>query len=116
MTEEQFKKQYNLTEDQFVGKELIKGNLYLYSVKTLPEGFNPTVGGNLDLDSVTTLPEGFNPTVRESLDLRSVTTLPKGFNPTVGENLILKSWKTPMSQEELKKRFPNVKGKIITKY
>ena len=51
MTEEQFKKQYNLTEDQFVGKELIKGNLYLDSVTTLPEGFNPTVGGSLYLPS-----------------------------------------------------------------
>ena len=115
MTEEQFKKQYNLTEDQFVGKELIKGNLNLYPITTLPEGFNPTVGRNLYLYSVTTLPEGFNPTVGGNLNLPSVKTLPEGFNPTVGRDLILKSWKTPMSQEELKKRFPNVKRKIITK-
>jgi len=86
-----FCKKHNISENQFYGKENIKGNLYLPSVTTLPDGFNPTVGGDLDLGSVTSLPEGFNPTVGGDLDLRSVTNLPDGFNPTVGGNLDLRS-------------------------
>jgi hypothetical protein len=45
----------------------VGGSLYLNSVTSLPEGFNPTVGGSLYLNSVTSLPEGFNPTVGWSL-------------------------------------------------
>ena len=59
----------------------VGGNLYLSSVTSLPEGFNPTVGGYLDLRSVTSLPKGFNPTVGGYLDLRSVTSSIKGNNP-----------------------------------
>ena len=50
----------NISEQQFYGKEPIIGNLYLDSLTTIPEGFNPTVGGDLYLDSLTTIPEGFN--------------------------------------------------------
>ena len=51
MNKEQFKQKYNLTEDQFLGKEEIKGDLYIGSVTSLPDGFNPTVGGDLDIGS-----------------------------------------------------------------
>ena len=82
-TVERFCKEHGITVDQFYGREKIEGDLYLGSVRTLPEGFgqNLTVGGNLDLGSVTTLPEGFgqNLTVGGNLDLGSVTTLPEGF-------------------------------------
>jgi len=88
---ENFCKQFNITEDQFYGKEKIPGDLYLKSVTSLPEGFNPIVGGTLDLYSVTSLPEGFNPIVGGTLDLYSVTSLPEGFNPIVGGNLYLSS-------------------------
>ena len=64
-------KKVGITDDQFLGKEKIDGYLYLGSVTTLPDGFNPTVGGDLDLRSVTTLPDGFNPTVGGDLYLRS---------------------------------------------
>ena len=62
-TIERFCEQHGITLDQFHGREKYGGYLYLRSVTSLPEGFNPTVGGYLDLGSVTSLPEGFNPTV-----------------------------------------------------
>ncbi len=86
-----FCKSAGITEDQFYGKEKISGDLYLRSVTSLPDGFNPTVGGDLYLRSVTSLPDGFNPTVGGDLYLRSVTSLPDGFNPTVGGDLYLRS-------------------------
>jgi len=54
MNKQEFLAKYGLTEDQFCGKEEIKGSIYLRSVTTLPEGFNPTVGGSIYLRSVTT--------------------------------------------------------------
>ena len=46
-----FCKKYNLTEAQATGKEKINGSLYLRSLTSIPEGFNPTVGGWLYLSS-----------------------------------------------------------------
>jgi hypothetical protein len=66
-----FCKRANITLDQFYGKEKIGGTLYLSSLTSIPEGFNPTVGGTLDLSSLTSIPEGFNPTVGGYLDLMS---------------------------------------------
>ena len=91
MTLKEFCKNTGLTMEQATGKAEIKGSLYLSSVTSIPEGFNPTVGGSLDLSSVTSIPEGFNPTVGGYLDLRSVTSIPEGFNPTVGGYLDLSS-------------------------
>jgi hypothetical protein len=91
MTKKEFLKKYNLTEDQFSGKEKVGGGLDLESLTSIPEGFNPTVGGYLDLRSLTSIPEGFNPTVGGDLDLRSLTSIPEGFNPTVGGYLYLES-------------------------
>ena len=51
MTLIKFCKKYNLTEAQATGKEKIGGGLYLRSVTSIPEGFNPTVGGDLYLGS-----------------------------------------------------------------
>ncbi len=73
------------------GNIYIPGNLYLSSLTSIPEGFNPTVGGNLDLRRLTSIPEGFNPTVGGDLDLSSLTSIPEGFNPTVGGDLYLSS-------------------------
>ena len=56
----EFCKAHNLTEDQFLGKEVIECSLSLDSVTTIPEGFNPTVEWNLYLRSVETIPEGFS--------------------------------------------------------
>ena len=82
-----FCKEHNLTIDQFNGKDKIKGSLYLNSVTSIPNDFNPTVGGYLDLCSVTSIPNGFNPTVGGSLDLNSVTSIPNDFNPIVGGSI-----------------------------
>ncbi len=87
----EFCAKHNLTEDRFLGKEKIGGNLYLGSLTSIPEGFNPTVGGYLDLGSLTSIPEGFNPTVGGNLYLRSLTSIPEGFNPTVGGYLYLRN-------------------------
>jgi len=91
MTQKQFCKQFNITEDQFFGKEKIEMSLDLSSVTSIPDGFNPTVGGWLYLSSLTSIPDGFNPTVGGSLYLSSVTSIPDGFNPTVGGGLYLSS-------------------------
>ena len=80
-----------ITEGQFYGTEKVSGYLYLRSLTSIPEGFNPTVGGDLYLSSLTSIPEGFNPTVGGYLDLRSLTSIPEGFNPTVGGDLYLSS-------------------------
>jgi len=45
----------------------VGGSLYLSSLTSIPQGFNPTVGGDLDLSSLTSIPQGFNPTVCGSL-------------------------------------------------
>jgi len=91
MNKEQFKKQYNLTEEQFTGKQIVEGYLDLYSLTSIPEGFNPTVEANLNLSGLTSIPKGFNPTVGGDLYLRSLTSIPEGFNPTVGGDLYLNS-------------------------
>jgi hypothetical protein len=91
MTKSEFLKTYKLTEGQFNGTEKINGNLYLPSLTSIPEGFNPTVGGYLNLPSLTSIPEGFNPTVGGYLYLPSLTSIPEGFNPTVGVSLDLPS-------------------------
>ena len=65
--------------------------MYLNSLTSIPEGFNPTVGGDLYLRSLTSIPEGFNPTVGGYLYLNSLTSIPEGFNPTVGGSLYLRS-------------------------
>ena len=85
----EFCKKYELSEDQFYGREKIAGSLDLSSVTSLPEGFNPNVRRNLDLSSLTSLPESFNPTIGENLDLRSVTSLPENFNLTIDGDLDL---------------------------
>ncbi len=82
----EFLKKYNLTEDQFLGKEEIIGYLDLESLTSIPEGFNPTVGGYLDLESLKSIPEGFNPTVGGYLDLSSLKSIPEGFNKANYEN------------------------------
>ncbi len=46
-TTKEFITKYNLTEDQFFGKEKICGDLGLRGLTSIPEGFNPTVGGDL---------------------------------------------------------------------
>ena len=90
MTKKEFCEKYNLTEDQFSGKEKV-GYLDLSSLTTLPEGCSLTAGGDLDLSSLTTLPEGCSLTAGGRLDLSSLTTLPEGCSLTAGGYLDLSS-------------------------
>jgi hypothetical protein len=94
MNKSEICKQYNITENQFYGKELIPGNLDLRSLKSIPKGFNPVVGGDLYLNSLTSIPEEFNPIVGGYLDLCSLKSIPKGFNPVVEGSLYLGSLKS----------------------
>ena len=89
MEKEELKKEYNLTENQYLDIDEVGGTLHLSSLTSIPEGFNPTVGGSLWLNHLTSIPEGFNPTVGGGLDLRRLTSIPEGFNPTVGGALEL---------------------------
>ena len=70
----------------------ISGSLYLGSVTSLPDGFNPTVGGSLDLSSLTrnrkkqkNLPEGFSQSLKKSIELSFNA---KGF--TFADNILAK--------------------------
>jgi len=47
----EFCKKHNITEKQFTGQERVGSYLYLGSLTSIPEGFNPTVGGDLYLRS-----------------------------------------------------------------
>ena len=91
MNKEELKTHLNITENQYLGIDIIDCDVNLLDVTEIPKGFNPTVGGYLNLDTVTKIPKGFNPTVGGGLYLDSVTKIPKGFNPTVGGTLDLHS-------------------------
>ena len=69
-----FCKEHSLTIEQFHGTVSIKRSLDLDNIKTLPDGFNPTVGGNLYLNGITSIPEGFSPTVGCRLFLNGLKT------------------------------------------
>jgi hypothetical protein len=86
-----FCEKYNISFDQFIGKDIIEGDLGMNSVTELVKGFNPIVGGYLSMHSVAKLIKGFNPTVGGHLSMGSVTKLVKGFNPTVGGHLSMDS-------------------------
>jgi len=68
-----------------------KGDLYLGSLTTVPEGFAPQAGGNLNLRSLVAAPEGFAPQAGGDLYLGSLTTVPEGFAPKAGGYLNLGS-------------------------
>ena len=85
----------------------VGGSLYLDGLTSIPSGFNPTVGGYLVLNHLTSIPDGFNPTVGGNLYLRGLTSIPSGFNPTVGGNLWLD--RLTSIPDSVRK---NVKGKV----
>jgi hypothetical protein len=69
-----------ITEDEFLGKKVIKGSLLLNDVEEVPEGFNPKVTEFLELNKVKVLPEGFSPEAGLVIILGKAE-FPKGFNP-----------------------------------
>ena len=83
MTRKEFCKQSGITENQFLGIDKIEGSLFLNSLTSIPDGWNPVVGGDLYLYSLTSIPDGWNPTVGGDLYLSSLTSIPDGWNPTV---------------------------------
>jgi len=90
----EFAKTHNLTAGQFFGKEPISDSLTLGMVKSIPAGFNPTVGGYLHLSGLTSIPAGFNPTVGGYLYLDGLKSIPAGFNPKAGGSLYLDGLKS----------------------
>ena len=80
---------YNMTTDQFYGREVYPGDLFLDYLTTLIPGFNPKVGGSMHLYSVATLIPGFNPQVGVDLVLRSPQLLSLGDISTVEGTLFL---------------------------
>jgi hypothetical protein len=92
MTEiKNFCKKHGITEEQFIGLEAIKGNLFLNSLTEIPEGFKPIVGCTLSLNSLTEMPKRFFPDVGGDLLLNLLTKIPNGFSPTVERDLYLNS-------------------------
>ena len=69
--------------------------MWLDGLKSIPEGFNPTVGGSLWLRGLKSIPEGFNPTVGGDLGLQrglsAKTTKPK--QPIITSKNKLLFWK-----------------------
>ena len=63
MSKKEFCKQCGITENQFLGIDKIEGSLFLNSLTSIPDGWNPVVGGDLYLSSLTSIPDGWNPTV-----------------------------------------------------
>ena len=91
---ELFAEKYNLTLKQLIEGELIKGNLDLRSLTTLPDNTTFNVGCSLDLDSLTTLPDNTTFNVGGYLYLDSLTTLPENTTFNVGCSLYLDSMTT----------------------
>lgn len=77
-----FCEKYDLTKEQFYGRQKISDDLDLDSLTCIPEGFNPNVEGNLYLGRLTSIPEGWTPNVGGSLCL--------GRNKYIGLNMSLK--------------------------
>jgi hypothetical protein len=90
----EFCKKYNLTEDQFFGREWIEGNLDLSDVLTVPEGFSVKTKGCLNLNSLRSLSEGVSLASGGWMALNSLKTLPPGVSLTSGESLNLNSLTT----------------------
>ena len=90
---EEFCKNIHITPDQYTGEVEIGGDLYLWNLEVIPQGFNPTIRGDLELGGLEVIPQGFNPTVGGDLHLWGLKEIPQGFNPTVGGSLNLRSLK-----------------------
>jgi hypothetical protein len=84
----------------------VGGFLNLPSLKSIPEGFNPTVGGSLSLYSLKSIPAGFNPTVGGSLYLYSLESIPEGFNPVCSDLYYHGEWNRPHIPSPTFIRFP----------
>lgn len=89
---ENFIKKYDLTENQFYGKEVINKDLIIDEVD-LPIGFNPEINGNLIMNNVTKINHEFYPIVYKNLEMRSFHYCFKNFISVVGKDLYLSNIK-----------------------
>jgi hypothetical protein len=81
---ESFCKRFQITEDQFYGREKIQGDLNLCSVKSFPEGFNPHITGTLNLNGLEKLLKSFSPIVDGNLLMFMLEEITEEFCPIVG--------------------------------
>ena len=89
MTTQEFCKAFNLTVDQFYGREIINKSIYFEeeNITEFPKGFNPNVKGHLDLGEVKYIPKGFSPIVSGNLTINDAMFIGKNFAPTIGYSL-----------------------------
>ena len=85
---EEFAKTINLDVKYLLG-EFYEGNLYLSSLKKLPENTTFNVGGYLDLRSLTSLPANTTFNVGYSLYLSSLKSLSKNYKISLKNNLYI---------------------------
>ena len=96
-----FCNKYNITENQYYGKEvinnyleiiedelpknfspIISSYLIIRNLKYLPLNFNPIILGNIYLNDLEELPENFNIKIMNSLNLYNINKLPEKYNIT----------------------------------
>ena len=53
-----------------IGGQTYEKGLYLESLTSIPDGFNPTVGGDLYLDNLTSIPDGVSKNVKGKVYLK----------------------------------------------
>jgi hypothetical protein len=80
-----FCKEHGMTEEQFFGKEVIKGSLPLNNIDTVPKGFKPIVEGSISMFHLGKIPIGFAPVAGDSICFTSLKEIPKGFSPVCKE-------------------------------
>ena len=78
LSREEFCEEYGLSEDQFYGREIIKKELILDSLKELPEGCSLNSISTIYLNSLERLPEGCT-LITNNLQLRSLKKLPEEY-------------------------------------
>lgn len=96
MTKEEFCKEYYLTENQFLGKDIIKGVLFMQHLKELPSGSSVVVIGDILLNSLEELKEGTHLRA-DTINLDSLKKIPsKDYSIDADEvtcNIILPTFK-----------------------
>lgn len=91
--------QYELTEAEFKGKDIIYNSLNLDDLTEIPKGFNPRVSGGLSLNGVETISQAFHP-VCSYLHMDKLIHAPAEFYPVVSNCATFKALKTVNSDFE----------------
>ena len=88
MTIQEFCNKYDITENQYYGKQWINKNLKI-DEEELIKGFNPKIIGNLDLKNIKKLYNNFKPIIIGSLDLKDLEEIPYNFEPIITCNFYM---------------------------